>query len=283
MSQLFIGWPNRIDDATLSGGSWLSGLPLTNLKDRAMSHVARSTNATTGSTIIDIDLGQDRSLRAVALINHNLSQSGSWRIKLGTTAGASDIYSGAYQAAWFLSFDSSMLEWESNNWWPGIVDDEYIRHPYIAPIILPTWYSARYIRIEINDTANPDGYIQIGRLFIGSGISPTYGPAYGLQDGWDDLSQFDSTLSGSLIADLRRRRRWVNFSFECIDNTSEAPIFHEMLRRLGSFGEVLYLPNLANYQDCQRYGFVGRLRELSPIEYPYYRTRSIGLSVEELI
>lgn len=283
MSQLFIGWPNRIDDATLSGGSWLSGLPLANLKDRALSHVARSTNAATASTVIDLDLGQPRSLRAFSLINHNLSQAGSWRIKLGSAAGGSDIYNGAYQAAWFLSFDANMLEWESNNWWSGIVDDEYTRHPYIAPIILPTWYSARYLRIEINDTANPDGYIQIGRVFTGGGISPTYGAAYGLQEGWDDLSVLDSTLSGSLVTDVRRRRRYAKFSLETIDNDSEAPLVHEMLRRVGSSGEVLYLPNTANYQDCQRYGFVGRLRELSPIEYPYYRTRSIGLSIEELI
>ena len=36
---------------------------LANIKDRALSKVCRSTNATTGSTVIDIDLGQARSLR----------------------------------------------------------------------------------------------------------------------------------------------------------------------------------------------------------------------------
>jgi hypothetical protein len=45
----------------------------------------------------------------------------------------------------------------------------------------------------------------------------------------------------------------------------------------------MYLPNTSNWQDCQRYGFVGRLREMSPIEYPYYKARSIGLAIEELI
>lgn len=283
MSNLFLGWPNRIDEAALSGGAWLSGLPLANLKERALSKVCRSVNASTGSTVIDLDLGQARSLRALALQNHNLSQAGSWRVKLGSSAGASDIYSGSYQSAWSLSFDSGQLEWGGNNWWDGMVDDDYIRHPYIAPMLLSTWYSARYVRIEISDAANPDGYIQMGRIFVGSGFVPAIGARYGLSEGWEDLSRLDYTLSGALVADIGRRRRWAKFELGYIRQADEAPIVHEMLRRLGTAGEVLYLPNTSNWQDCQRYGFVGRLREMSAIEYPYVNARSIGLVIEELI
>lgn len=283
MSNLFLGWPNRIDEAALSGGAWLSGLPLANLQERALSKVCRSVNASTGSTVIDLDLGQARSLRALALQNHNLSQAGSWRVKLGSSAGASDIYSGSYQSAWSLSFDSGQLEWGGNNWWDGMVDDDYIRHPYIAPMLLPTWYSAQYIQIEISDAANPDGYIQMGRIFVGSGFVPALGARYGLSEGWDDVSRLDYTLSGALVADIGRRRRWAKFELGYIRQADEAPIVHEMLRRLGTAGEVLYLPNTSNWQSCQRYGFVGRLREMSAIEYPYVNARSIGLVIEELI
>lgn len=233
--------------------------------------------------MIDLDLGQARSLRALALQNHNLSQAGSWRVKLGSSAGASDIYSGSYQSAWSLSFDSGQLEWGGNNWWDGMVDDDYIRHPYIAPMLLPTWYSARYVRIEISDAANPDGYIQMGRIFVGSGFVPALGARYGLSEGWEDLSRLDYTLSGALVADIGRRRRWAKFELGYIRQADEAPTVHEMLRRLGTAGEVLYLPNTSNWQDCQRYGFVGRLREMSAIEYPYVNARSIGLVIEELI
>lgn len=283
MSNLFLGWPNRIDEASLSGGAWLPGLPLANLKERALSKVCRSIDASTGSTVIDLDLGQARSLRALALQNHNLSQAGSWRVKLGSSAGASDIYSGSYQSAWSLSFDSGQLEWGGNNWWDGMVDDDYIRHPYIAPMLLPTWYSARYVRIEISDAANPDGYIQMGRIFVGGGFVPAIGAMYGLSEGWDDVSRLDYTLSGALVADIGRRRRWAKFELGYIRHADEAPTVHEMLRRLGTAGEVLYLPNTSNWQSCQRYGFVGRLREMSAIEYPYVNARSIGLAIEELI
>jgi hypothetical protein len=45
MSNLLLGYSNRVDAATLSGGSWLTAsLPLDNLKDRRQAKVARSAN-----------------------------------------------------------------------------------------------------------------------------------------------------------------------------------------------------------------------------------------------
>ena len=84
------------------------------------------------------------------------------------------------------------------------------------------------------------------------------------------------------MADIGRRRRWAKFELGHIGQSDEAPTVHEMLRRLGTAGEVLYLPNTSNWQDCQRYGFVGRLRELSPIEYPITRPAPLGLPSRSL-
>ena len=102
MSNLFWDGPTESTRQRFRAARGLSGLPRRTSKTAHCGKVCRSTNATTGSTVIDIDLGQARSLRALALQkNHNLSQSGSWRVKFGTSAGASDVYSGSYQAAWF--------------------------------------------------------------------------------------------------------------------------------------------------------------------------------------
>ena len=84
MSNILVCWPNRIDTATLSGGNWT--LPLSNLKSRDQWLVARSNGLSTASTKFNINFGQIRNLRAVALANHNLSQTATWRITLGTSA-----------------------------------------------------------------------------------------------------------------------------------------------------------------------------------------------------
>lgn len=56
-----------------SGGSWVAGLPLTNLSDRRVHKVARSTNDTRSSTLFTCDLGVARDVRCLALVGHNFS------------------------------------------------------------------------------------------------------------------------------------------------------------------------------------------------------------------
>ena len=87
MTNAVIGYRNRIDEATLSGGSWLSTFPLANLKNRTLGRVARSTSAAVADTRFDLDLGAARSIGMVALINHNLLLGSRVRIR-GSNDGA---------------------------------------------------------------------------------------------------------------------------------------------------------------------------------------------------
>ena len=45
---------------------------------------------------------------------------------------------------------------------------------------------------------------------------------------------------------------------------------------------LLWVPYPHSQQESQRYGFIGRLSELSAIDYPYYRSRSTGWSITEI-
>lgn len=81
MGKFLIGYPNRSDDGTLSGGSWEASLPLTNLQDRRLAKIARSTDATEANTQFENDLGELRWIRTVALANHNLGPSATIRVR----------------------------------------------------------------------------------------------------------------------------------------------------------------------------------------------------------
>lgn len=285
MGKVYLGWPNRLTDsgATLTGGSWLAALPLSNVLDRCPSVIARSSDADTASTQFDLTLATERVLRSFALVNHTLSQNATWRIKLGTSLGASDVFDSGALPVWRLNFNNDLLEWESDGWWEGSYDDDFVGHPFAAIYLAPQELSARYLRIEINDTANPAGYIQIGRLFAGGGISPEYGMAYGASDQWEDSSVIEASIGGSEYFDARRRCRVARFAIEAINQTTEFRQFYEMQRRLGTTGEVLYLPNDSDLSASQLTGFVGRLRQLSAIEYPFYLHRRCGFEVKELL
>lgn len=86
MANITLGWNNRTDSGTLSGGSWLATLPLTNLQNRQVQRVARSSSAAVASTQFQIDLGQARSIGVAALVVHNISVSGLVRIKAASVA-----------------------------------------------------------------------------------------------------------------------------------------------------------------------------------------------------
>jgi hypothetical protein len=283
MENLILGFPNRADAGTYSAGSWLPALPAANLGTREQWQVARSTDATVASTRFQVDLGRVTNLRAFALANHNMSRDATWRVQLGTAPGATDVYDSGNQPAWALAFDSDMLEWESASFWEGAIDDptDYQGYPYLAVHALPSWVNARYLTISIDDTANPAGYVQIGRLFAGGGFQPKYDADYGLQDSWVDGTVITETDSGHALADVKRRRRAVSFVLGVVTQT-DADVIHEIQRRQGIWGEVLYLPDPSDQVLCQRYGMLGRLAELSPIDYPYYNLRSAAFSIKEL-
>lgn len=280
MQNIILSYPNRADAATITGGSWSGALPVTNLANREVWKVARSTNALLASTKFNVDIGDQKPLRCFALANHNMSASATWRVTLGSTTGGDDIYDSGWISIWRMAFND-IVEWESITWWTGVAGDEYLRSPYAAMHAAPDIYTARYLTIEVNDAANVDGYVQIGRLFAGGALQPTYNPVYGLQDGMTDLSTTDAAESGARWSTERRRIRNTSFVLGWVTPT-EASYVQEMQRSLGTIGEVLYIPYPADMGESQRWGYIGRMSELSPIEYPHYRARSLPIKLEEI-
>ena len=280
---ILIGWPNRAAGASYSGGAWQPALPLGNLALREPWRVARSANALPASTQWRADLGAVRNLRCIALGGHNLSLLARWRVQIGTAAGAADLYDSAWQAVWTMSFDTDMLDWEDASVWEGVVDDAsaYAGYPYLAIHVLPEWINARHVSVQIDDAANAQGFVQIGQCWIGGGLQPRLNASYGLQDSWVDATQIADSDSGYTFADARRRRRRVQFATEHL-SLNEGAIVHELQRRQGVWGQVLWLPYPKDQQQCQRYGFIGRLAELSAIDYPYCKTRSAAWSITEI-
>lgn len=282
-NHILIGWPNRGSAAVLTGGSWRSELPVSNMTKREPWAVARSASLSQIATRFDADLSAVRNLRCIALGNHNLSRTARWRVQLGSEPGIADLYDSAWQAVWAMSFGTDALDWESVSFWEGVVDapDENQGHPFLAVHVLPDWLNARYMRVLIDDPANAKGYVDIGQFFCSGGWQPEYSASYGLKDSWTDATAITKSESGYAFADARRRRRSVQFETPRLSH-DEAAIAHELQRRQGIWGQVLWVPYPANQAKNQRYGFIGRMAELSPIDYPMFGVRSTGWSIEEI-
>lgn len=264
MTQTFIlGFPNRMDDApTVSGGSWLAAAPVTNVGTWPLAETARSSDATTASTKIQVDHGAAVTARALILMRHNLSSAATVTWKRGTTAGASDVVSSGAIAAWRFT--------------PRAYDGAV----YDAQVLLGAEYSARYDTIEIDDTANTDGYVEVGRLMICPVFEPTYNPSFGLRDGHVEYSTKARTQNGADWVTPRRRLREVQFALNWL-TLAEGRTLHEMQQMEGTTSEVVYLPYSDTPGDMQRFGLVGTLRELSGVEYPQTQTRGVGFAIDQ--
>ncbi len=282
MANCLISYPNRVDEATLTGGSWEAGLPLSNLQDRQLSLVARSVDALTTSTVIKAEFATTRSFRVIAPVNHNFSETAQWRVRIGTTDEGSEVYDSGLIDCWQMAFDLGLMPWGTAGLWRHVDGDEFIGHDRaIVHVIESGWMDGTHLTINIEDTTNPDGYVQIGRLFLGGGVQPAHNMSYGMSEGWVDRTEIQTTPGGAEFYKSRRPYRFVNLSLDWLSNT-EFQRFYEMQRLLGVSGEVFYVPDTADADVQQRQGFLGRLQELSPIEYPYHDTRKKAFKIKEL-
>lgn len=257
---LLIGYGNLVESATLSGGTWSTAAPRANVATWPLADTARTSSATTTATTLTLDHGSATAARVLAIMGHNLSAAATVRWMRGTTSGGSDVADTGAVDAWAITPRTTgghhVLLWQTADTW------------------------ARYDTVEIDDTANAAGYVEIGRLFVGPAVRPTYGQSYGLQDGLIDLSTSSRAEDGALWVAQRRTLRQVSLVMEGLA-LDVGDALHEMLRTHGATAEVVYLFDTADAAATQRYGFVGTAAEMTPLEYPYYRMRKLPLRITE--
>ena len=258
MSNLGLGWPDRVSAATVSGGSWQASLPVTNVADRRITRVARTTSAAAANTVIDIDCGATKSMRGFGLFNHNLQSTAQWRIKASLSAiGSTDVLDSGAKNVLQMSLSPDVLEWEDTGWWEGI-GDGWVRNMHPIIYVHSELISARYVRIEITDTTNPDGYVQVGRAFAGPVLEPAYNDDLGRGSGFVDFNTFDVGEAGAEFARLGRKVKRETVTLSWLTE-AEARFLRGISRQRGTNDDVLYVPDVGSASAQQEYGFLGRI------------------------
>ncbi len=270
----------------MSGGNWMASLPLSNLQNRRLSRVARSTDASDASTKFDIDLAQARRIRVVALVAHNLSTSATVRI-IGDDENtfATPLYDSGAVPMWPAgTIPQDLLEWEDDNFWLGTVSQQAVAG-YQAPFIcvLPAAVIARYWRVEISDTGNSDGWVHIGRLYIADAWQPKHGMRPGVGLGFGDASAVDASLTGEEFFEPRRKRRTLSFDLPAMSVTEGYQFALEIDRMAGVTGEVLVIPDPSDSENGVRRNFLGRLQSLPALLHSSKRIMSKKYEITEIL
>ncbi|HYC00342.1 MAG TPA: hypothetical protein VEC57_14490 [Candidatus Limnocylindrales bacterium] len=81
MGKLLLAYDNTIDECTLSGGSWTTGLPLSYLQTRQIDQKARSSSASTRDTWCYIAAPSAITVAALAVIGGNFTTGATLRLR----------------------------------------------------------------------------------------------------------------------------------------------------------------------------------------------------------
>lgn len=288
MANISFGYQNRTDEGTLSGGSWMVSLPLSNLQDRVIAHVARSADAQIASTQFDLDLGQSgRFIGAIALLGHNLTVLAKIRLR-GADTQANLAAGPLYDSGWVDVWPDGVipladLEWEEDNFWLGTLTAEQ-RAAYNTPFVHTfTRTIQRWWRVEIDDTTNSAGYVQVGRLFLSDLWSPATNMSYGTELSVEDRSETDTALGGVEYFTEQARYRVTRLSLDWLSAEEAYSRMLEIQRVLGVTGELLVIPDSDDTANTIRRTLIGRLLRISPINHAMIGIYRTTLEIRELL
>lgn len=285
MSYALLAYNNRADEATLAGGSWSSTLPLSNLKTRVLSQVARSTNLLAASTQFTVTLANVRDIRVVSLPRHNLSGDATYRIRAYADVGMTQVlYDSGVSPVWLSIYMSTDIPWSYDNFWAGRIAAEDTAGFYWDLIhVLKTTVTAKYWKVEIFDTNNPAGYVQFGRLFMAAGWQPTTNMAYGASLTYESRTQVEEAWDGTEYFSDQPAFRVARFDIPYMTEYDALVNALGVQRMSGTSKEVLFCwnPDDTTYRHVR--SFLGRVRQLNAIENPYPSAYKTRFEIKELL
>jgi len=281
---LFLYEP-KSDNATFSGGNWRPSLPLSNMADKRLSRVARSVNTLLASTQFRVSLPTVIPFRALAMGPMNISTAYQYRIR--TWSADFDLM--LSDTDWVKPFDGQAagpldLEWEDPNFWFGLTpfDDQergvWLIHDFGEPQV------GQYWTFEIDDQTNPDGYIDIGRLFMPTTFEPE------LNYGYDSngLSFENNVLSAQMLNGGTQFSRRINprvfrAAFPTVREPEAFGDFYRLFRTVGYDGEVFVIPDPDDVANIQKRSIFGNFRAMDALSQTAFGLVGTGFEIKEIL
>lgn len=267
MGNFLILSDNAADEGTLDGGSWLAALPLTGMQDPRPTKRARSTNLELTSTLFRIALNTTRAFRALAFGPTNFTSSARYRITAYSDAGFSvQTYDSGWRDIGIQAVPSLSLEWENPDFWLGVepVDDPdnagiFVVHDFGLNV------EGKYWIFEIDDQGNGDGYLEIGRLFMGRAYQPSINYLSN-SFGFETNTTMEKALGGTRYYTRRKSARTLSVTFDYLPTQEVWDDIYRLQVLSGLDKQVFVIPDPDDILNRNKRSFLGNLKELTAIQ-----------------
>jgi len=130
--------------------------------------------------------------------------------------------------------------------------------------------SVRYVRIQIADSNNADGYYEAARLFISNAWEPAKNISYGWDLGWIDKSVQNETLNGNVLITPRSKFRVINFSLDFLDEDTMYNYAYPLDRDSGTSSDIMVVRDANSINHLQKQSIHGYMTELPAMVNPYF-------------
>lgn len=237
-------WNNLFDSATLAASSEATNYPVENIQNHWPTFTWRSTGDADEWVTIDLSSAQD--IKALVIKGHNFSAGASVRIQADEDSGY------------------------------GSLDVDVVL-PVVSGTMTMFWASAqsyRYWRITIADAANSDGYIKIGRVFLGDYFSPAYDvSSYAMQV--EDPSEVGLSVGRQSTSAQRTHYRTWTYQFGYVQE-SDKETFESIFAEVG-FSKPYFI--VENIYDSGSTRYVRNASAFN-FNFLFYDTTGVGFAYD---
>lgn len=165
------------------------------------------------------------------------------------------------------------------------VDTGDLNSQNIRPVldVLPEPTTVQYIKLELIDEANPDNFLDFGKLCISSGWQPSVNIAYGYRWGSKSNNKSFKSARGGSFFKTARSQRTVRFM---IDNIPIDEAFYwkdRMDSLVDTHKQIMFIFDSGDTMNIARNSFLARLSDLDMAEYKSFNNGKLEIALEQVV
>lgn len=277
MGNVRLIYDNAADRATLTASSTAGSLVVSNMLSDIKSAVWRSTSTT---ATITATWAVGETIAGVALPFCNLTSGATIRVRGYTNVADSSpifdtgvIYAAPSGILGLFGWGPDSLGVNAYSYGGGTYGRAWISNPA----------NVKKLVIDLVDTSNLAGYIEVSRLVVGPYWEPKIGAEQGATLTVVDTSKHFRNDAGDQMTDRGTRHRKQNFSLPSLDEQDRAKMW-DVLWGNGMARPVFIsvYPNHADPKLEQLHQLYGKLVTSPVMGTPYYNRNNATVDIEEI-
>lgn len=189
-----------------------------------------------------------------------------------------------YVDVWQVIYAFGTLPYGHPSLADGKATEEEVAEEPIPFAIYPGTYIDRYWRIDIKNTGNTDGYIDIGRLVMGRTYEPSLGMVYGSDLSWFSDTVVNKSLGGARIANAFKSGKRFTMGLKDIPEDEAMSQIFATIGRAGLDKQVFISFNKNDTVHKSRRSFLANLERVdNPIQFAYFNGCDVVFTFQEVI